>query len=43
LAAGILLLLAAGACLSVFFVGEQPQHGPNKAPVVEQARRSEAP
>jgi hypothetical protein len=43
LAAGILLLLAAGACLSVFFGGERPQNGPNKAPVVEQARRSEAP
>jgi predicted component of type VI protein secretion system len=42
LAAGILLLLAAGACLSVFFGGERPQNGPNKAPV-EQARRSEAP
>jgi predicted component of type VI protein secretion system len=42
LAAGILLLLAAGACLSVFFGGERSQNGPNKAPV-EQARRSEAP
>ena len=41
-AAGILLLVALGACLSVFFGGERSSNGPTKSPV-EQARRSEAP